>query len=215
MIQCLIILVLDGIAQVLEYFCILTEPVGVVEVVETLGGLDTVPGAKVLIRIVRINLTLSYLNNVVSNVTDLLYKIHIVRHDLQVISLMDLAFNLKALLQRVDGVFKELFLILVLLLDVWIDVSIFATAVFNILIQTFLDSKLQLLVIVCVLHDLVHRVLQAVDPISVIADNVPVSCNSFGDKSLAHTQVFNHHTEVSIDRVVLFQSLVHYCDSLL
>jgi len=51
-IQCLIILVLDRIAQVFEYFCVLTEPVGVVEVVEALRWLDTVPSAKVLVRIV-------------------------------------------------------------------------------------------------------------------------------------------------------------------
>ncbi len=194
MIQCFIILVLDRIAQVFEYFCVLTEPVGVVEVVEGLSWLDTVPGAQVLVRIVRVDLALSYLNNVVSNITDLLYEIHIVSHDLQVISFMDLAFNLKALLQRVDRVFKELFLVLVLLLDVGIDVSILGVKAFYEIVQTLINGDLQLLVIVRILHDLVDSVFQAVDIGLVFADNVPVSCNSFGNKSLAHTQVFNHHT---------------------
>jgi len=101
------------------------------------------------------------------------------------------------------------------LLNVGIDVAILGVEAFNEIMQTLINGDLKLLVIVRILHDLVHRVLQTVDISLIFADYVPVGCNGFGYKSLAHSQVFNHHTKVSIDRVVLFQSLIHDVGSLL
>ena len=69
-------------------------------------------------------------------------QVHVISHDLQVIGLVDLAFNLEALLERLDRVDQEFSLVVILLFNVRVDVSIFGLLVFDELEQRLLDSYL-------------------------------------------------------------------------
>ena len=69
-------------------------------------------------------------------------QVHVISHDLQVIGLVDLAFNLEALLERLDRVDQEFSLVVILLFNVRVDVSVFGFLVFDELEQRLLDSYL-------------------------------------------------------------------------
>ena len=56
---------------------------------------------------------------------DPLDKVHIVRHDLQIVSFVNLTFVLETLLQREHRVIQELLLIFIFTLNVLIDLSVF------------------------------------------------------------------------------------------
>jgi len=98
--KCLFVLVTDGVAQVLKHFLVGLEPVWVLEVFEDLGWLDSVLGALILVGVVCVCLTRVQCRDVLSDIADLLDEVHIVGHDLQVVSFVDLRLNLKTLLQR-------------------------------------------------------------------------------------------------------------------
>ena len=97
-----------------KHFRILSQPLWVFQVFHALSRPDTIPGAQLLVLVIILALRDGELLDVRSNVADPLDKIHVVSHDLQVVCLVDLAFDLETLLQRVHRVFKELFLVLVL-----------------------------------------------------------------------------------------------------
>ena len=96
----LFVLVTDWVAQVLKHFLVGLEPVRILEVFEDLGWLDSVLGALILVGVVCVCLTRVQCRNVLSDIADLLDEIHIVGHDLQVVSFVDLRLDLKTLLQR-------------------------------------------------------------------------------------------------------------------
>ena len=73
---------------------------------------------------------------------DTVDQVHVISHDLQVISLVDLAFNLEALLERLDRVDQEFSLVVILLFNVRVDVSVFGLLVFDELEQRLLHSYL-------------------------------------------------------------------------
>jgi len=96
----LFVLVADRVAQVLKHFLVGFEPIWVFEVFENLRRLDSILGALILVGIVCVCLTRVQGCNVLSDITDLLDEVHIVGHDLKVVSFVDLRLNLKALLER-------------------------------------------------------------------------------------------------------------------
>ena len=122
---------------------------------------------------------------------------------------MDLAFNFEALLKRRHRVLQELPLVLVLLGDVGVDVSILGLLVLDEVEEALVHGDLQLLVIVSVLDNLVHSVLEVVDDGVIVADYVPVCLNSLLNETLAHAKVLNHEAETGIDSIEVPQSLVH------
>jgi len=94
----LVVLSPSWVLQVTKHVAVLVQPVGVLEVFKVAGGLDTVPSAHLLILVLSIDLLTVKLRDVLSDITDLLDKVHIVSHDLQVVRLMNLALDLKTLL---------------------------------------------------------------------------------------------------------------------
>lgn len=108
---------------------------------------------------------------------------------------MNLALDLEAFLKRVHGVFEEFLLVLVLLFDARIDIAVLCFLVLNEAKETLVNCDLQLLVIVCVLHDLVDSILEIVDVCVIVADDVPVGCNGLRNQSLPHAKIFDHKAE--------------------
>ena len=76
---------------------------------------------------------------------------------------MDLTFSFKPLFEREHGVFKEFLLVLVLVLNVLIDFTVFFLLILDEFVQTLIYSHFQLLVIVSILDNLVDCVFEVVD----------------------------------------------------
>lgn len=85
-------------------------------------------------------------------------------------------------------------MVLVLLLDVRVDVSILCLLMFDKIEETLVDSDLELLMVICVLNHLVDGILHIVDECVVVANDVTIGCDCFGDEGLADAQVLNHYT---------------------
>ena len=111
---------------------------------------------------------------------------------------MDLTFNLKALFERVHRVLKELLLVLVLLLDVWIDVTVACFLVFDETVKTLIDSHFQLSVVICILDHLVDSVLEVIDNRVVVLNDVTVGLYCLLDKTLADSEVLNHKAKTRV-----------------
>ena len=94
-------------------------------------------------------------------------------------------------------------MVLILLLDVRVNVSVLCLLMFDKIEETLVDSDLELLMVICVLDHLVDGILHIVDKGIVVADDVTIGCDCFGDESLADAQVFNHYTKVGVDGIVL------------
>ena len=182
---------------------------GLLQFFQAFGRLYAILGAHLLVLILCVHLLALLLGDALANGDDLLDQLDVVRHDLQVVSLVNLTLNFETLLERVHRVLEELPLVLVLLLDVRIDVSIFGLLVLDEPEQAVVHRDLQLLVIVCVLHHLVDGILEAVDVGVVVAHDVAVRHDGFLDDALTHAQVLNHEAERGVHLVVLLEALVH------
>ena len=159
--------------------------------------------AQLLVPVLGIFLVLGELLNVGANLANRLDQCHVVRHDRQVVSLVDLTLDLETLLERMHRVLEELALVLVLLLNVGVDVTILSLLVLDEVEETLVDGNLQLLMVIGVLNDLIDSVLEVVDDRIVVTDDVTVRLDGFLDETLADTQVFDHESETSIDLIVL------------
>ena len=115
------------------------------------------------------------------------------------VSLVNLAFDLEAFLERVHRILEELLLVLVLLLDARVDVAVLRLLVLNKAKQALVHRNLQLLVIVRVLDYLVDSVLEVVDVCVVVADDVSVRRDSLRNQRLSYAQVLDHEAERGVD----------------
>lgn len=165
--------------------------------------------AELLVLVFLILLVLLQLLNVGAHITNPLNQVHVVSHDLQVVGLVDLALNLKALLEGVHGVLEELALVFILLFDVRVDVAILGLLIFHEVEKTLVDGDFQLLMIIRILHHLVNSVLEVVDDCVVVADDVAVRFDGFLNETLADAKIFDHEAETGVDLVVLLEALVH------
>ena len=209
LLESLVVLASSWVTNSAQHARILLQPVVIVEVLESLCRLNAILGAHLLILVLSLHFLLVLPLDAVTHGTNLLDQLHVVSHNLQVVSLVDLTLNLEALLERVHRVLQEFLLVFVLLLDVWIDVTILGLLVFNELKKTVVHGNLQLLMIISVLHDLIDGILKAVDERVVVSDDVTISHDRLLDHALTHTQVFDHETKRGIHLVVLLKALVH------
>ena len=129
---------------------------------------------------------------------DLLDQVHVVGHDLKIVRLMNLAFRLKALFQRVHGVLQELPLVLILILNVLVDLPVLLLLIIDEPEQTLIHSDLKLLVIIGELHNLIHCILEIVDHCVVIAEHITILLNVLLNYPLSHPQILHHETQTSI-----------------
>lgn len=198
-----------GAHRVPQHVRVLIKIVLVLEFFEGAGWLDAVARTHLLVLVLSIDAFFLFLDDVLTNIAYSKDQVHIVGHDLQVVSLVDLAFDLEALLKRRHRVLQELPLVLVLLRDVGVDVPVLGLLVLDEVEEALVHSDLQLLVVVSVLDYLVDCVLEVVDDGVVVADDVPVSLNALLNETLAHAKVLNHEAETGIDSIEVPQSPVH------
>ena len=131
-------------------------------------------------------------------------------HYENVVSLVDLPFNLESLLKRHIGVVQELALVFIFLLDVGIDVAILRFLVLDKIEKTLVDSNLQLLVIIRVLDYLVYGIFKVVNASVVVPNDVSVGLNRLLNDTLPEPQVFYHVTQTRINIVVILsESFIH------
>jgi len=164
---------------------------------------------KLLVLVLRVDLLAFLLLDIFTHFGDLGNQVHVVCHDLQVVGFMDLTLDLQALLERVHGILKELSLVFILLLNVWIDVAVLGLLILNELVKGLVDRDLELGVVVSARDHLVDSVFEVADNGVVVANDVSVGLNLLLDEALAHAQVLHHKAERCVDAVVLFQLFVH------
>ena len=97
--ESLFVLVADGVAQVFKHFLVGFEPVWIFEVFENLSWLYSILSALILVGVVCVCLARVQCCNVLPDIADLLDEVHIVGHDLKVVSFVDLRLNLKTFLK--------------------------------------------------------------------------------------------------------------------
>ena len=144
-----------------------------------------------------------------SKVGDHLDQLDVLSHDVHVVLLVDLLLLVKSLLQRVLGVVQVSLLVLVLLLDIWIDFNVLHLLVLNEEVEVLIDNPLQLIKVIDVLSYPIDGILEALD-----LDLVPSNLGSVLLDQLLHvllssSQVIHDVTQVSVDLVELSQVLVH------
>ena len=119
------------VSHVDKDFSILLKPILVFKVLKCFCCLDPELGASLLVFVFRFNLCSFLLLNVLAKLTDFLDEVHVICHNLQSVSLMNLTFNIKTLLKRVNRVLEELPLVFVLLLYAGVDFAIFLILVLD------------------------------------------------------------------------------------
>jgi hypothetical protein len=129
-----------------------------------------------------------------SEIGNHLNKLDIFSHDIHVVLLMDLLLLFQSLFQRVLGVIKVAFLVLVLLLDIWIDFYVLHLLVLDEVVKVLIDHSLELIEVINVLSDPVDSVLETLD-FDIIS---PDLCSIFLDQLLhvllTSSQVINNVT---------------------
>ena len=100
-------------------------------------------------------------------------------------------------------IIQELFLVVILLLDVRVDVTILCLLILNKTEKTLVYSNLQLLMIICVLDHLVDGIFEVVNGRVIVPNDVSVCLDRLLDNALLLPQFFNHKAECSVDFVIL------------
>ena len=101
----LIVLAASRVAKVAEDTRVFIEPVRVFQILQVAGRLDAVLRTELLVLVFFVLLVLLQLLDIAAHLADPMNEVHVVSHDLQIVSLVDLALNLEALLKGVHGVF--------------------------------------------------------------------------------------------------------------
>ena len=185
-VKCLIILTVRSSPRISQNIRVLIKIVLVLNFLERTSWLDAIACTHLLVLVLSIDTLTLFRVDVVTNCNYSKDQLLVVGHDLQVVSLVDLALDLEALLKRLHRVLQELPLVLVFLRDVGADVSALGLLVLDEVKETLVYSNLQLLVVVRVLDHLVDCVLEVVDDRFVVADYVPVCLNALLNETLAH-----------------------------
>jgi hypothetical protein len=144
-----------------------------------------------------------------SEIGNHLDKFDIFSHDVHVVLLVDLLLLFQSLFQRVLGVIEVAFLVLVLLLDIWINFDVLHLLVLDEVVKVLINHSLQLIEVINVLSDPVNSVLEALD-FNIISSNL---CSVFLDQLLhvllTSSQVINNITKICVNLVKLSQVFVH------
>ena len=82
------------------------------------------------------------LNDTFSHHCDLFNQVEVVSHDLQVVSLVNLALDLEAFPERLHRVIQELPLIFVLCFEVWVQIAVLSFLIMDEAEKALVDSNL-------------------------------------------------------------------------
>ena len=179
------------VSYVDQNFRILFKPVLVCQVLKCFCCLNPKLSASLLVFVHRFSLCPFQLLNVLTKLTNLLDEVHVICHDLQSVSLVNLTLNIKSFFKRVNRVFEELFLVFVLLFYVKVDFATFLILVLDEIEQTLVYGDFKLLVIIGVLDNLIYSILKVVDVVFISPNCVSKLFNRPLDDALGDSQVFN------------------------
>ena len=132
----------DVIAHISEHSRVFFQILRVFEVFKLIGCLDAILCTQLLVLVLLIRLLTITISNAYTQIKAFLDQIHVVAHDQNMVSFVNLSFDLKSLLQRVHGVLQELALVFVLLLDVGVYVSILRLLILDEVEETLIDRDL-------------------------------------------------------------------------
>ena len=144
-----------------------------------------------------------------SNFANCLNQIHVVSHNFQIVSFVDLTLNLKTLFERVHRVLQILFLVFVLLLNVLVDILVTSLLVFDESVEQLIDGHFQLLMVIYARDHLEYCILEILDNLVIVPDYVRIGSNRLKDARLSDAQVLHHEAKACIHFVILLESLVH------
>jgi len=147
--------------------------------------------------------------DVVTNFFDLQNQALVLLLNAQFLFFIDQGLLLVAFPQRMHRRVQILHLVFVLLFDVGVNLCVFLLLVLNISNQLFFDVVLQHVVVVDVSTDFVNGSFEAFDELVVGSDLSSRLLDQFHHLLLSRPQVINQVTQISVDLVEFFESLVH------
>jgi hypothetical protein len=121
----------------------------------------------------------------------------------------DLTLLLQSLLKCLYTAVQEMFLIIVLLLDVSIHVYFLDILLLNIFIQTIVNCKLELTKVVDILDYPVDSCLEALDVVLVVPDLLSALAVELLDLLLLISELIHYKTKLQVDCVIPSQRSVH------
>ena len=105
---------------------------------------------------------------------------------------MDFTLDFDSLSQRCHRVLQVLLLLVILLTDVRVDVSILCLLVLNVSVEEFVDSYLELLMVIDVVGGPEDGILEAIDELLIPADDILLLANHALNQFLSGTQILHH-----------------------
>jgi hypothetical protein len=144
-----------------------------------------------------------------SEVRDHFDQLDILSHDVHVVLLVNLLLFLESLLKTSLRIFKISSLILILLLDIWINFDILHLLVLDIRIEVLVDSPFKLVKVINILNNPVNGILEALNEVIILSNLGFVFLNEFSHMLLSGSEIINNVTQISINFVVMLQVSVH------
>ena len=109
--------------------------------------------------------------DIVTQLVNHIDKFDVIVHDAEVVLLMDLAFLIDTLLEGVDGVLEELFLVVVLGLDIGVNFDVSHLTILHILlVEAAVHGSLEQVEIIDVLNDPVNGRLELLNIDFILSD---------------------------------------------
>jgi len=153
--------------------------------------------------------------DLLAQVADLLYQLHVLFHDVIVVLLVYLSLLLEPLLEGVDRVLEVALLILVLLLDVWVDLDVLDLLLLHVGVQVLIHCTLKLVEVIDKLHCPVHCIGESLDEYVVSSYLRAVLLDQLLHVFLPGPQIIDDVAEISIDLIEMLEVLVHVIGLLL
>jgi hypothetical protein len=144
-----------------------------------------------------------------SKVRDHLDQLNVLSHDVHVVLFVNLLLFLESLLKTSLGILEISSLVLVLLLDIWINFNVLHLLILDIRIEIFVDSPLELVKVVNVLNNPVDGILEALNKVIVLSNLGFVLLDEFSHVLLSGSEIVNNVTQVGVNLVVVLQVPVH------
>ena len=153
--------------------------------------------------------------DIVSKFGDHVDELNVLSHDVHVVLLVDLLLLLKSLLKTVLSILKVSPLVVVLLLDIWIDLDILHALLLDDWVQVDVNGSSEVLEVIDVLHYPVDSIFESVDLVVVGSNLRSVFLDQVLHMLLPCSEVIDDVTQIGVNLVVLAQVVVHVVGFLL
>jgi len=142
-------------------------------------------------------------------------QLHIFRHDVHVLLLVNLFLLLETAFQTVLRILQISSLVLELLLDIGIDLNILSWLILDIWVQILVNNLLQLIKVIDVLDAPINSIFELSNFDVVLSDLGSIVSNHVDHVFLSSLQIVNDITQVCIDLIIVSQVLIHLISLLL